>query len=143
MSESNLNITTPPDTSPHPVSAWLWAVRYGIGIVMVAGGIVVLAINPAGVGVDGFAMAAGGGLSVLMLNALYRLGVSGDEERARHEQAWRYFEEHGEWPEDPPPRKRQWVLPAGVLTAEAEAAQRAARQQDVSRSTGATATAAH
>ncbi len=70
-------------------------------------------------------MAVGGGLSVLMINALYRLGVSGDEERARHEDGWRYFEEHGEWPDDPPPRKRQWTLPAGAVTFEAEQAARA------------------
>ena len=125
MSESNSNAATQSARSPLRVSVLLWAVRYGIGIVMVAGGIVVLAMNPAGLGVDGFAMAVGGGLSVLMLNALYRLGVSGDAERARHEEAWRYFEEHGEWPDDPPPRKRQWVLPAGVVTLEAEAAEQA------------------
>ena len=86
---------------------------------------VTLAINPGGFGVDGFAMAVGSGLAVLMLNALYRLGVSGDEERARDEDAWRYFEEHGEWPADPPARKRQWTLPAGVVTFEAEQAARA------------------
>jgi len=56
---------------------------------MVLGGIVTLAIDRGGLGVDGFAMAVGGGLSVPMINALYRLGVSGDQERARHEEAWR------------------------------------------------------
>ena len=65
---------------------------------MVVGGILVLAINPAGLGVDGFAMAVGGGLAVVLLNALYRLGVSGDAERARHEEAWHYFEDTASGP---------------------------------------------
>jgi hypothetical protein len=88
-------------------------VRYGIGIVMVIAAIVLLIAVP-GTGVDGFAMAVGGGLSVVLLNVLFRLGVSGDEERAREEEARRYFDEHGVWPDDPPPRERRWTLPAGV-----------------------------
>jgi hypothetical protein len=112
---------TPRTTSAQPFSLRMWIIRYGIGVVMVLGGIATLIISPAGMGVDGFAMAVGGGLGVLLLNWLYRLGVSGDEERARHEAAWHYFEEHGEWPDEPPPARREWTLPAGVVTAEAEA----------------------
>jgi hypothetical protein len=99
----------------------LYAVRYGIGAVMVIAGVVLLATSPAGFGVDGFAMAVGGGLSVLLINGLYRLGVSGDREREQEEQARRYLEEHGEWPEDDTePAGRQWALPAGVVTFEEE-----------------------
>ncbi|MGO9753103.1 MAG: hypothetical protein ACLP22_16660 [Solirubrobacteraceae bacterium] len=82
-------------------SAGLWTVRYGIGIVLILTGIALLIIDPDGIGVDGFAMGVGGGLSIIMLNALYRFGVSDSEERARHDEALRYLEEHGEWPEDP------------------------------------------
>lgn len=96
----------------HP-SVGMLVVRYGIGAVMVIAGIVLLVAVP-GTGVDGFAMAVGGGLAVLMINGLFRLGVSGDEDRAREEEARRYFDEHGEWPDDPPPKRRQWTLPAGV-----------------------------
>jgi hypothetical protein len=49
-------------------------VRYGIGVVMALVGIVMLIVSPAGLGVDGFAMAVGGGLAVLMINFLFRLG---------------------------------------------------------------------
>ena len=55
--------------------------RYGIGAVMVVAGIVMLIVDPSGLGVDGFAMAVGGGLSVLLINFLYRLGVSGESRR--------------------------------------------------------------
>ncbi len=79
---------------------WLFVVRYGIGGVLVLAGIVLLVINPSGIGVDGFAMGAGSGLSVIMINVLFRLGVSGDREREAEEQARRYFDEHGRWPDD-------------------------------------------
>ena len=95
-------------------SIGMFVVRYGIGAVMVIAGIVVLIAVP-GTGVDGFAMAVGGGLSVLLINGLFRLGVQSDEERAREEEARRYFDEHGEWPEDPPPKQRKWTLPAGTV----------------------------
>jgi hypothetical protein len=97
----------------------LFLVRYGIGAVMVIAGIVLLVAVP-GTGVDGFAMAAGGGLSVILLNALYRMGVAGDQERVREDEARRYFDEHGEWPDDPPPKQRQWTLPPGVAPPEHE-----------------------
>ena len=82
----------------------LLAVRYGLGAILVVAGFIVLAVNPGGFGVDGFAMAVGSGLSVLMLNWLYRLGVKSDEERVDEEQARIYLAEHGRWPDDPPRR---------------------------------------
>jgi hypothetical protein len=96
-------------------------VRYGIGVVMVLAGIVLLVINPGGFGVDGFGLAAGGGLSVLLINWLFRLGVSSDREREQEEEARRYLDEHGVWPdEEVRPAGRQWRLPPGVVTEEQE-----------------------
>jgi hypothetical protein len=96
-------------------------VRYGIGAVMVVAGIVMIVVNPGGVGVDGFAMAVGGGLSVLLINFLFRLGVSGDREREQEEEARRYFDEHGVWPdEEPKPAGRHWTLARGLVTPEQE-----------------------
>ena len=86
-------------------SIGLLVLRYGIGGVMVLAGIVMLIVDPSGLGVDGFAMAVGGGLSVLLINFLYRLGVSGDREREQEELARRYFDEHGEWPDEALERK--------------------------------------
>jgi hypothetical protein len=101
-------------------------VRYGLGAVMVLAGIVMIVVNPSGLGVDGFAMAVGGGLSVLLINFLFRLSVSSEHEREREEEARRYFDEHGEWPEEEPRRARHWVLAPGVMTLEEEEAQREA-----------------
>ncbi len=36
-------------------------VRHGLGAVLVIAGMVMIAVNPSGLGVDGFAMAVGGG----------------------------------------------------------------------------------
>jgi hypothetical protein len=72
--------------------------RYGIGVALVVAGCILLAADPGGFGVDGFAMAVGSGLSVLLVNFLFRLGVSGDRERERGEEARRYFDAHGVWP---------------------------------------------
>jgi len=77
----------------------LWLVRYGVGILLVLAGVVLLIVNPGGFGVDGFGMSAGAGCSVLMLNWLYRIGITGDQERQAEEQARRYLAEHGRWPD--------------------------------------------
>jgi hypothetical protein len=127
MSEPSLSKTSEPATESEHPSIGMLIVRYGIGGVMVLGGIVMLILSPAGLGVDGFAMAVGGGLSVVLLNFMYRLSVSSELDRAREEQARAYFDEHGEWPEDEPTTSgRKWVLPAGVVTLEQELAQQAA-----------------
>ena len=121
-------MTQPPTAEQDPgQSVGMLVLRYGIGGVMVLAGIVLLVVNPSGLGVDGFAMAVGGGLAVLLINFLFRLGVSGDREREAEEQARRYFDEHGVWPdeeEEEPVRGRKWTLPAGVKTLEDEERER-------------------
>ncbi|MGN6871572.1 MAG: hypothetical protein ACTHMY_24520 [Solirubrobacteraceae bacterium] len=119
-----------PQTSEHDTpssiswrSAGLFAVRYGIGAVMVLAGVVVLIVVPGEMGAYGFASSIGAGLSVVLLNLLYRLSISGDREREREEEARRYLDEHGVWPDDEPHKPeftRRWVLPRGVVLPEQE-----------------------
>lgn len=115
--------TAPHTAEPENGSAGLLMIRYGLGVLMVLGGLIMLVISPGGLGVDGFAMAVGGGLSVILLNVLFRLSVSSESDRAEEENARLYFDEHGEWPEEQPRRGRQWVLPAGIVSYEQEQAQ--------------------
>jgi hypothetical protein len=101
-------------------------VRYGIGSIMMLAGLVVLIAVPGDLGAYGFASAIGAGGSVLLLNFLFRMSVSGERDREREEQVRRYFDEHGVWPDDEEPRTtmRHWTLPAGAVTAQQEQRER-------------------
>jgi hypothetical protein len=82
--------------------ARLWFVRYGIGLVLIVGGIAAAA---AGASVEIGMMAVGGGIGLIGLNVVFRLGVQGDRERDQEEAARRYFDEHGYWPDEAPRRR--------------------------------------
>lgn len=117
-----------PDPETPPPSPGMLIVRYGLGAAMIIGGIVMIILNPSGLGVDGFPMAVGGGLSVLMINFLFRLGASGDLERQHEEEARDYFDEHGVWPDEEKRQGRKWTLPAGAVTYEQEQRERRERR---------------
>jgi hypothetical protein len=70
------------------------AVRYGIPAALFIAGMVVSGIGSVAAG----AMFIGAATAVLLLNFLFRIGVEGDKERDREEEARRYFDEHGRWP---------------------------------------------
>jgi hypothetical protein len=76
------------------------AVRYVLPLLLFLGGIVLLAIEPNSIGVEGLAMATGAALSVLLLNWLFRAGVRGDRERESEQAARDYYAEHGRWPDE-------------------------------------------
>ena len=114
MEDQNTTIVTKVESKPRTRSDIILLISAMDGLLMILGGAVVLLVASSSNGVDGFAMAVGGGLAVLLLNFLYRLGVAGDEERERHEQAWQYFVEHGEWP-DEEPTGRKWTVAAGTV----------------------------
>ena len=78
------------------------AVRYVLPGALVLLGIVLLPLNPDGLGVELFAMLVGAGLSVLLLNALFRYGSKGDEERQAEADARDYYSRHGHWPDETP-----------------------------------------
>jgi hypothetical protein len=81
----------------------LTAVRYGLPAALVLAGFGFLLVDHGTERFDGFAMLVGAGLSVALLNVLFRLGVAGDRERDREESAREFFSEHGRWPDDAPP----------------------------------------
>ena len=76
---------------------WL---RYGLPGALVVAGFVVLIVADGSVKWDGFAMCVGAGLSVLLLNILFRFGAKGDEEREQEDAAREYLAEHGHWPDE-------------------------------------------
>ncbi len=76
------------------------AVRYVLPAVIALVGVIVLIFNRSINGLEGFAMGIGVAGSILLLNVLYRIGVSGDRERDEEEAARVYFDEHGRWPDE-------------------------------------------
>ena len=74
--------------------------RYGLPAVLVIAGFVILFTVDSSLRWDGFAMCVGAGLSVLLLNWLFRLGAKGDEERDREVAAREEFARTGRWPDD-------------------------------------------
>jgi hypothetical protein len=75
-------------------------VRYVLPAVIVLGAVVMIAIEPNIVGLEGAALIVSAGLSVLLLNWLYRIGVAGEHDRDAEDRARAYFDEHGVWPDE-------------------------------------------
>jgi hypothetical protein len=75
-------------------------VRYILPAVVALVGIVILIFDQSLIGLEGFVLFVGAAGSILLLNVLHRIGVSGDAERDREEDARAYFDEHGHWPDD-------------------------------------------
>ena len=75
-------------------------VRYILPAVVALVGIVILIFDQSLIGLEGFVLFVGAAGSILLLNVLHRIGVSGDAERDREEAARTYFDEHGRWPDD-------------------------------------------
>ncbi|HVD55603.1 MAG TPA: hypothetical protein VNC17_02080 [Thermoleophilaceae bacterium] len=72
-------------------------VRYGVPLALFLAGCAVAA-GSGRLGLAAGAMFISAATAVLLLNVLYRIGVEGDKERDREEEARRYFDEHGRWP---------------------------------------------
>jgi hypothetical protein len=70
--------------------------------IVVAGAILAVVTGFSESGVEGGTLLIAAGLSVWLLNLLYRIGVRGDRERDDEDRARRYFDEHGHWPDEPP-----------------------------------------
>ncbi|HEX8207769.1 MAG TPA: hypothetical protein VF587_17015 [Solirubrobacteraceae bacterium] len=77
-------------------------VRIGLPILICLGGIFVIALEPSRNGLEGGLLIVSAGLSVWLLNWLYRIGVAGERERDDEDRAREYFDEHGVWPDEVP-----------------------------------------
>ena len=78
----------------------LGALRYGLPTLLVVAGFVILFAVDGPIRWDGWAMCVGSGLSILLLNALFRYGASGDRERDAEDAAREYLGRHGHWPDE-------------------------------------------
>ena len=78
-------------------------IRVWLPAVVVVLGIVLFCVDPSADTALGSAGIIGAGLSIWLLNLLFRMGVKGDEERDDEAEARRFFDAHGHWPDEPPP----------------------------------------
>jgi hypothetical protein len=76
-------------------------VRWILPALICLGGLIAIIVAPGEA--EAGAMNDGAGLSVWLLNLLYRVGVKGDRERATEDEAREFFDRHGHWPDEPPP----------------------------------------
>ncbi len=78
----------------------LRAVRYWLPVALVLAGITSLFVIDDSDRFEAFSMLVGSGLSVALLNVLFRYGSRGDKERQAEDEARAYYTEHGRWPDE-------------------------------------------
>lgn len=75
--------------------------RYGLPLAIFLLGVVLLIVGGGGTtGWEGFFMATGAALAVLLLNWFFRFGAQGDREREAEEAARDYYSRTGHWPDE-------------------------------------------
>ena len=80
---------------------WMHFVRYGLpGVMFLAGCIVAFADPDHQRGLEVGALLVGSALTVLLMNVLFRIGVEGEKDRDREDEARDYFDKHGHWPDE-------------------------------------------
>lgn len=92
-------------------AAVLRAVRFWLPLVVTVVGTAFMVLALVGgrtdlVGLEGGALIVSAGLSIWLLNWLYRVGIAGEGERRTEDDARAFFVRHGHWPDEPPPPGR-------------------------------------
>ena len=78
----------------------LRAVRYWLPVALIVAGVLSLFVIDDSDRFEAFSMLVGSGLSVALLNVLFRYGSKGDEEREAEDAAREYYAQHGRWPDE-------------------------------------------
>ena len=81
---------------------WLLiGVRHGLPALIALAGLVVFGVvSDREVAIEIGAMFWGVAIAVWLLNFFFRMGVSGEVDRDREQEARDYFDEHGRWPDE-------------------------------------------
>ena len=74
--------------------------RYVLPGLIVLGGLVPILASDSDSAFHGGMGIVGAGIAVFLLSFFYRVGASGDAERDAEDEARRYFDRHGRWPDD-------------------------------------------
>jgi hypothetical protein len=86
--------------TPQPYRKTLIVVRYVLPTALVATGLIIIVIHPSGAAFHGALGIIGAGLAAFLFAFLAKVSMTGDAFREKEEEARRYFDEHGRWPED-------------------------------------------
>ena len=78
----------------------LRAVRYWLPVALIVAGVLSLFVIDDSDRYEAFSMLVGSGLSVALLNVLFRYGSKGDQEREAEDAAREYYAQHGRWPDE-------------------------------------------
>jgi hypothetical protein len=91
-------------TSVKP-SLLLNVVRYVIpGVILLVG--IIISATAGHAGITAGALFISAATAVLLFNVLWRMGVEGNKDRDREEEAREYFDAHGYWPDEAPQRRQ-------------------------------------
>jgi hypothetical protein len=71
--------------------------------IIVAGVIAIVATGGSEAGWEGGVAIMAAGMSVWLLNVIFRVGVQGERDRDAEDEARAYYDEHGYWPDEAPP----------------------------------------
>jgi hypothetical protein len=84
----------------------LFVVRYVLPSALTLAGLIIIVIHPRGAALHGGLGIIGAGLAAFLFAFLAKISMSGDEFRDREEEARRFFDEHGHWPDEDPSKAR-------------------------------------
>jgi hypothetical protein len=75
-------------------------------ITTLAGVVVIIAGDFDEIALEGGAGIIGAGLSIWLMNLLFRVGLGNDKDRDAEDAARDFYDAHGHWPDEPPPPPR-------------------------------------
>ena len=81
----------------------LFVRHIGPALVVLAG-LVIFVVDRSLIAAEGAAGIVGAGMAWWLFGWLFRKGVEGDRERDAEERARAFFDEHGYWPDEAPPK---------------------------------------
>ena len=85
----------------------LFVVRWVLPSVLTLIGLAMIVIEPHGATLHGGLGVIGAGLAAFLFAFLAKVSMSGDTFRDHEEEARRFFDEHGYWPDEDPSKARR------------------------------------
>jgi hypothetical protein len=92
---------SPPHPDRLPSSPFVQFLRWWLPVIVCLVGVGLAAANGfSDDSLEGGAAIVGAGMSIWLMNILFRIGISGDDERQDEDAARDYFDKHGRWPDE-------------------------------------------